>query len=467
MRKDVEQEYIKRIQQVLDFIEENLDAKLSLELLSQKAHYSAYHFHRLFATVVDENLNEYINRKRIERIASIILVDSKRPIKELAFTYGFNSDSSFSRSFKKYYGVSPTQFKTKGKEILSKIGIEVFSTEKYICSIDNLKKWIDMNAQITVKELQEIPLAGIMHIGEFEKIGGFYQQLIEWGHKKEVLSTSNFRAITMYHDNPNVTQLSKVRYSACVTIDKPIKAEGKIRPLSIQKGVYAVGNFILNTDEFPKAWKNLSMWVLENDCEFRDGTYFEVYLNDHKTHPEQKFIIEICIPIEKPKKTIKSSSTLDISNYKNSPIVDSEKLDYHELIAYMKKIRAYFLAEYETEFTFGSIYQGNKDYSYFSLTSEDLKRLKLKFVIIFDHVHLCFKICLSGQNKDVRKKYWNLFHESNWSKYTLATSISESLSIMDHVIVKEASFDNMNSLIEEIEQVSFKFMHELRAILEF
>ena len=49
MRIDVEQEYIKRIQQVLDFIEENLNAKLSLELLSQKAHYSAYHFHRLFA----------------------------------------------------------------------------------------------------------------------------------------------------------------------------------------------------------------------------------------------------------------------------------------------------------------------------------------------------------------------------------------------------------------------------------
>jgi len=163
------EEYIKRINYVLDFIEKNLEADLSLESLSQKAYYSPYHFHRVFSTIIGEPLNQYVNRKRIERIASILLTNSTIPIKDLVYTYGFNNESSFSRTFKKHYGISPTKFKSEGKNTFSKIGIEVFTTEKYICSIDNLKKWIEMNAQIVVTELQEIKLAGIMHIGEFEK----------------------------------------------------------------------------------------------------------------------------------------------------------------------------------------------------------------------------------------------------------------------------------------------------------
>lgn len=99
---EIRQEYLKRINFVLDFIENNLDIDLSLKFLSEKVHYSPYHFHRIFSIVVNERLNEFINRKRIERIASILLVNPGIPLKNLVFEYGFNSDSSFSRAFKKY-----------------------------------------------------------------------------------------------------------------------------------------------------------------------------------------------------------------------------------------------------------------------------------------------------------------------------------------------------------------------------
>mgnify|MGYP001793521989 CR=1 FL=1 len=161
-------EYVKRINSVLDFIEKNLEADLSLEALSKVAIYSPFHFHRVFTTIVGENLNQYVNRKRIERIASILLTGSDKPIKELGYNYGFNSVSSFSSSFKKYYGISPTKFKSEGQDVLSKIGIGLFSTEIYICDIENIMKWMEMNAQIVVTELQEINLAGMMHIGEFD-----------------------------------------------------------------------------------------------------------------------------------------------------------------------------------------------------------------------------------------------------------------------------------------------------------
>ena len=313
-------EYLKRIHFVLDFIETNLDSDLSLERLSKKAHYSPYHFHRIFATVVGEKLNELVNRKRIERIASILLVEQNVPLKDLVYTYGFNSDTSFSRAFKKYYGISPTKFKSEGKQVLSKIGIAPFSSKKYICSIANIKQWIEMNAQIIVKELPEIKLAGISHVGEFEKMGDMYQRLMEWGHRKEVWATSNFKALTLYHDNPNVTQTPKLRFSACATIGKDIKADGEIRPITLRKGIYAVGHFEIAAEEISRAWKGMCLWVIENGHEFRDGDYFEMYHNDHRTHPGQKFILDICIPLER-KDTMEPGRPLqmDLSGFKERP----------------------------------------------------------------------------------------------------------------------------------------------------
>ncbi len=463
---ETKREYIKRINHVLDFIEKNLDINLSLEQLSKKAHYSSYHFHRVFSTIIGENLNQYISRKRIERIASILLIGTNKPIKELAYNYGFNNESSFSRAFKKYYGISPTRFTTERKNILSKIGIEPFTTEKYICSIDNIKKWIEMNAQITVKELQEIKLAGIMHIGEFDKIGNMYQRLIEWGNKKEMLSLSDFKAITIYHDNPNITQISKVRYSACITINKEFKTEGEIRPLTIQRGNYVIGNFEIEAKDFPKAWESMCIWVLDNNYRFRDGDYFEVYLNDHKTHPEQKFIVDICVPIEKHGKNSKAPNKENLSYHNRSVKQDHIQLNYHQLIGYMKKLRAFFHKEYASDFILGTIYQGNPDFSYFSLTTEELKKQKLKFVIIFNHKMMCFTICLSGQNKSIRKKYWEMFKGSNWSTYHLAESINSSLSIIDHEIIEKPNFDNIHILTKQVEAESLKFISEIRGILE-
>ncbi len=454
------QEYLKRITVVLDYIEQNLDADLSLASLSQKAHYSPYHFHRVFVTVVNERLNEFITRKRIERIASILLVDPNTTLKKLVYTYGFNSDSSFSRAFKKYYGCTPTQFKSEGKKILSKIGIVPFSSQKYICSIANHKQWIQMNAQITIQELPEIQLASISHIGEFDKAGTMFQKLMAWGHQKEVLDTSNFKAITVYHDNPNITETAKVRFSTCVTINQDIHPDGDIRQLTLGKGWYVVGHFEIKAEDISQAWKNMCIWVIENGYEFRDADYFETYHNDHKTHPEKKCIIDICIPLVKTKDMkVKEILPIAVSTPK-------QNLDYHELIGYMKHLRAFFHKEYETLFTLGNIYKGSPEYSYFSLTTAELKKQKLKFVIILNHKTLSFSICLSGQNKSIRKKYWNMFKNSDWDRYHLATSIDKSLSILDHTLVEKPDFNDQKKLTATIETAAMKFIRELQNILE-
>lgn len=464
------QEYIQRINDVIDFVEKNLDADLSLEQLAQKAHYSSFHFHRIFSAVVGETLGEFILRKRMERIAAILLVDKKRPLKELAYQYGFGSDNSFSRAFRKYYGISPTRFKLEGREILSKIGIVRSTPEVYLRNIDNLLKWMAMNAQFTVKELPAIQLAGIAHIGDFQVMGKLYERLMKWGAQKDVLDRAAFKAITIYHDNPNVTHPQQVRYSACVTVNKDFEAEGEIRPVTIQKGSYAVGHFEIAASDFPKAWESLCIWVVENGYEFQDGDYFEIYHNDHVTHPEQKFMVDLCIPVANngrvPKAQNKDTVAAKTAPCPTTVSDGSTPVDYHQLIQYMKSLRNYFKKGYDSVFQFGKVYQGNADYSYFSLTPPELKKQKLKFVIVFHHRSLQFSICLSGQNKQIRRKYWQLFKGSDWGQYQLAASIDDSLSIIDYVIVEQAELADEERLHAQIEAEALPFIDEFRALLE-
>ena len=117
----MQDEYIKRINKVLTFIDENLDSELSLETISNIAFYSQFHLHRLFKAMTNETLNSYITRKRVERTAMLLIHRKEYSVAEIAVKYGFNSDSSFSRTFKKIYGQSPSEFRKFNLNNFSKI----------------------------------------------------------------------------------------------------------------------------------------------------------------------------------------------------------------------------------------------------------------------------------------------------------------------------------------------------------
>lgn len=298
-------DYISRINNVIDFVEKNLDKKLLLEYVSKTANFSPFHFHRIFSAITGETINSFIQRKRIEKIASLLLLGSDMPLTELAYKYGFNSGASFSRAFKKFYGITPSLFKENSKEqyskiskVESKIGKETVTFEKYICKINNIIKWINMNVQIEVKEMPELKLAYIKHIGDFNQIGKVYEKLMKWAGPKGLLSSPNMKTVTVYHDNPKVTELSKVRQSACITIDSETKVDGEVGKRTVLKGKYAVGRYEISVTEFEKAWNSICVWVAENGYKSRDGEYYELYHNDYMKHPERKFILDICVPVE-------------------------------------------------------------------------------------------------------------------------------------------------------------------------
>ncbi len=302
--KGIPIEYLVSVNKALQFIEVNLDQDLTLEEVSAIACYSPFHFHRIFKTTTNETLNSYISRKRIEKAASILLHKHELSITEISSQHGFNSNSSFTRSFKKFYNLSPSAFRQQGPaqfskigEIESKIGQVYKNLEAYFCDMNNLKNWIEMNAKIEIKEMPELKLAYVTSLGH-KGIAAAYDVLVKWAKPNGILELADTKMVTIYHDSFKITSPEKVRLSACVTLNTPISASGEVGLTTIQKGRCIVASAELELKDFGNAWKGLFVWMAENGYKKADRNPYEIYHNDYRTHPHQKSIVDFCIPIE-------------------------------------------------------------------------------------------------------------------------------------------------------------------------
>lgn len=300
----VQIEYLVCVNKALQFIDVNLDQELTLEIVAAVACYSPFHFHRIFKTLTHETLNGYISRKRIEKAASVLLHRKEVTVTEISSQYGFNSNSSFTRAFRKFYGVSPSMFRLQRAGQFSKIG-EVDSNmrqaykdlETYFCDMNNLKNWIEMNAKIEIKEMPELKLAYVTSIGH-DRIASAYESLVKWARPKGLLDATDTKLVTIYHDSFKITAPEKVRISACITLNTPFNVSAEVGLTTIEKGRCIVASAELELKNFGDAWKGLFVWMAENGYKKADRNPFEVYHNDYRTHPERKCVIDLCIPIE-------------------------------------------------------------------------------------------------------------------------------------------------------------------------
>jgi len=103
-------DHVVNIETVLDYIEANLDGKLDLETVAEAVHYSKYHLHRMFTSTVGMTIHDYVQRRQLTEAAKL-LVFSDRPIIEVAFICGYESQQAFSSAFKSMYKIPPAEYR--------------------------------------------------------------------------------------------------------------------------------------------------------------------------------------------------------------------------------------------------------------------------------------------------------------------------------------------------------------------
>ena len=138
---------------------------------------------------------------------------------------------------------------------------------------------------------------------------------------------------------------------------------------------------------------------------------------------------------------------------------------YKGLMEYIMDLRTHFKNKYPDYFGSGSIYYGYMDMTYFSLTPESLKHRNLKIAIVFLHEAFKFEVWLAGYNKQVQTKYWEFFKETDWNQYHIVPTTKGADSILEHTLVNNPDFSDLDTLTKQIEEETLKFISDVESFL--
>ncbi len=101
-------------EQVLFYIESHLNKELTLEKIAKELNYSKFYLARQFKRNMGITLHKYIQSRRLAEAAGK-LVESRKPIIEIAFEAGYSSQQAFTRAFCNEFMCTPQKYRKIGE----------------------------------------------------------------------------------------------------------------------------------------------------------------------------------------------------------------------------------------------------------------------------------------------------------------------------------------------------------------
>ncbi len=280
MRNSTENIYQQKVNQVIDYISANLHLPLQLDVIADKINVSQRQLLRIMRSALNESLYTYVARQRIER-AVLYMQTEEMSLTTLSSMVGYDNPQSFSKAFKKQFGISP---KAYINELQSRL-------EGYVQSSGNRSS---LQAEICYFEGLEL-----VYIRIFGKYGEAEPYEIAWNKlmlflKDNQALTLETRFIGLSFDDPNVTNYNQCRFYACASVKKKIVPTGEFGTIRLQQGKYAVYTLKGSCSGLQELYNNISV---NFEHTIRHGMAFEEYIS-YRTENSKENITKIYMLIK-------------------------------------------------------------------------------------------------------------------------------------------------------------------------
>ena len=294
-----------RISRVLAYIHANLSSTLSLEDIAKQSCWSRWQLQRVFQAETGLTVANYVRELKLSQAAEELL-DSKERVIDIALGLGFNSEISFSRSFKQMFGASPSQYRKAGKRVGLRKPIQVSETvsaeEKGALSFVNVR--IDEREPFLVKGITS-EISGLFSLTQdfAQKVPQLWSRL-----KGEVTlpdeNISQFIGVVdltqSSFDGTNIRYWAGVELKYEITIPQlPSIISDKLEVLSVPKQTYAVVKHCgpIEILRYTLSWFVLN-WLPKSGYRGVDGYELEVYPSAYKPN-DADAVMEYWVPIIK------------------------------------------------------------------------------------------------------------------------------------------------------------------------
>ncbi len=297
MKSITEDDYRQRLLRVLIHIQEHLDEDLPLEDLAKIACFSPYHFHRVFRGMVGEPLQKHVRRLRLERSAQRLKL-TDHPVIQIAFEAGYESHEAFTRSFRTLFGESPREFRqSRQPATLSKRGVH-YQSDPPLSDFEPVN-YEEPAMEVKRETLEPRRVVFMRHVGPYDQVGDTWSRLFGWAFPRGLAGPQTI-PIGVLYDDPDVTPPERLRYDACLPVDRLLEPEGAIALQQIAGGDYAVTQHVGPYQQCSQTYARLfGEWLPQSGREVRSAPSLEFYRNSPLNTPPEKLITDIYIPLEK------------------------------------------------------------------------------------------------------------------------------------------------------------------------
>ncbi len=295
MKTTTREDYAKRILRVLVQIQTHLDHALDLEELASLAHFSPFHFHRVFRGMVGEPVMEHVRRLRIER-AAYHLKSTGRSITQIAFDAGYETHEAFTRAFRAMFDESPSRFRSLHRRIPvqpAPSGVH-YMPDGTVEAFEPLQSEVEvMNVRIEERPRQRVTF--MRHVGPYDQVGATWQKFMSWAASRGLFGAMG-KPLAVIHDDPEITPTDKLRYDVCIAVDHGFQPEEGVGVQEIAGGQYAVARHRGQYQRLGETYAALmGQWLPANNREPEHGPCVEAYLNNPQQTAPEDLVTEIYV----------------------------------------------------------------------------------------------------------------------------------------------------------------------------
>jgi AraC family transcriptional regulator len=277
-----------RFNKVFDHIDLNLDCALTVDQLSQVAHFSKFHFHRQFSEYCGISVMRYIQLMRLKRASYRLVFNTLERITDIALDAGFENPESFSRAFKTTFGQTPTDFRNQPKW-------QPWS-EHYKFPIRERKNIMEVG----IRDFRQTPVAVLEHRGSPDLLNDSVKVFIDWRKSSGLSPVATSDTFGIAYDNPETVAPENFRFDICGAVagEVPANRQGVINKM-IPAGRCAV---IRHTGSHQRLGEPIYYlyrnWLPGSGEELRDYPLFFHYLNLIPDTPEHELITDVYLPLK-------------------------------------------------------------------------------------------------------------------------------------------------------------------------
>ena len=282
-KKTTREEYQKCVNAVVDYINLHLGEEIDLKSLARISNFSPFYFHRIMKAFLGEPIGTFIVRTRTEAAARLLRY-SDIPVADIAYRIGYSSPSSLSKVFRQFYGISPKEYRNNKNFVIMKPAI--------------IRPDLELKSEIKNVEARNVIYIRLSGDYKLNDYGGTWGRLFQFV-KEQNLPMGEPMPLCIYHDDPKVTPVEKLRTDVCMVLPEPTTPKGDVGFKILPAGRYAVFMYKGSYEHLQGVYDTIyGKYLPEMECTLRDEASAERYMNDPCTTAPEDLLTEIYIPIE-------------------------------------------------------------------------------------------------------------------------------------------------------------------------